>query len=74
MDLTQVPALAPPPGVTSNFVNPESQALMVIIISIFCLVLTTVISFLRFYTNTWIKKVFRADDSEYQSAAVDTNC
>lgn len=64
--LYHVPALVPPPGVTSNFKNPESQSLMVIITSILCLVLISIISTLRFYTNLWIKKSLKADDSKYQ--------
>ena len=64
MDLTHVPALAPPAGVTSNFINPESRALIVVIPSIVCLVLITVFSLLRFYTNLWIKRSIRAEDSK----------
>ncbi|KAL6718611.1 hypothetical protein ACLMJK_002845 [Lecanora helva] len=63
MDLLyQVPALAPPPGVRPNFVNPQSQALMVVIASIICFALIIPISLLRFYTNLWIKKSVKADD------------
>ena len=62
--LTQMPALAPPPGVKPNFTNPESQALMVVVTSIICLVLTPIISLLRFYTSLWIKKSLKADDSK----------
>ena len=61
---TQYPALAPPPGVTPNFINPQSQALMVIVTSILCLVLLILISLLRFYTNLWIKKSLKAEDSK----------
>ena len=64
--LTHFPALAPPTGVTPNFINPQSQALMVIVTSILCLVLIILISLLRFYTNLWIKKSLKADDSKYQ--------
>lgn len=66
MDLTYVPALTPPAGVTSSFINPESRSLMIVITSIICLVLITIISSLRFYTNLCIKKSIRADDSKYQ--------
>lgn len=66
--LYHVPSLMPPAGVTSNFVNPESQALMVIVTSILCLVLISLISTLRFYTNLCIKRSFKADDSKYRSA------
>ena len=65
--LTHVPALlAPPAGVTSNFIDPQSRALMVIFTCILCLVLIIPISLLRFYTNLWIKKSLKANDSKYQ--------
>ena len=74
MDLLyHVPALSPPPGVTSNFVNPESQSLVIIIPSIICLVLVTFISSLRFYTNFWIKKSLKAEDSRDQIADLNAN-
>ncbi|MCJ1241563.1 hypothetical protein MMC14_009569 [Varicellaria rhodocarpa] len=60
--LTHFPALAPPPGVTLDFTNPESQALMVTVASIICLVLIIPISMLRFYTSLWIKRSLKADD------------
>ena len=63
--LTHFPALAPPAGVTPNFVNPQSQALMVVVTSILSLVLIIFISLLRFYTNLWIKKSIKPDDSKY---------
>lgn len=62
--LKHIPALAPPKGVTPNFVHPQSQALMVVVTSIICLILITIISLLRFYTNLWIKKSVKADDSK----------
>ena len=68
--LHHVPALAPPPGVKSNFINPESQALMVVVASVLCLALIIPISLLRFYTSLWIKKSLKADDSEY----LETSC
>lgn len=71
--LTHFPALVPPVGVTPNFINPQSQALMVIVTSILCLVLIILISLLRFYTNLWIKKSLKADDSQYQSVRFDAN-
>ena len=67
--LYQFPALAPPPGITSNFVNPQSQTLGVIIASTICLVLIIPIFFLRFYTNIWIKGSLKADDGEHASAS-----
>lgn len=63
--LYHVPTLAPPAGVTSNFKNPESQSLLIIVTSILCFVLISFISIVRFYTNLWIKKSLKADDSKY---------
>lgn len=64
--LTHIPALPPPPGVTPNFIDPKSRALMVIVTSILCLVLLITVSLLRFYTNLGIKKSLKADDSKYR--------
>ena len=66
--LYHFPALAPPIGVTPNFTHPQSQALMVTVTSIICLVLIITISTLRFYTNFWIKKSLKPDDCEYRTA------
>lgn len=63
--LTQLPALPPPAGITSNFVNPQSQASIIVAACTTCLILVTVISLLRFYTNLVVKKSFKADDSMY---------
>ena len=62
--LTRTPALHPPHGVLPNFINPQSQALMVIIACAICLALITPISLIRFYTSLWIKRSFKADDSK----------
>lgn len=67
--LYHFPALAPPPGITSNFVNPQSQTLGVIVASTICLVLIIPVFFLRFYTNIWIKGSLKADDGEHISAS-----
>ena len=72
--LTHIPALAPPAGVTPNFINPQSQASMVVITSILCLVLIIPISILRFYTNLFIKRSLKVDDSKYQYAHIDSTC
>lgn len=63
--LKHIPALAPPTGVTPNFVNPQSQASMMVVTSSICLILITILSLLRFYTNLWIKKSVKADDSKF---------
>lgn len=62
-----IPALAPPAGITSNFTDPESQASIVSVSCILCLVLIIALSSLRFYTNLWVKKSFKADYSMYSN-------
>ncbi|KAL8685955.1 MAG: hypothetical protein Q9218_007442 [Villophora microphyllina] len=62
MDLYHTPALAPPPHTVPNFINPQSQALMVIVSSIICLALIIPVALLRFYTNLWIKKSPKVDE------------
>ena len=67
MDLLyHVATLAPPAGVTPNFIDPQSRASMVIVTSIVCLGLLIIVSLLRFYINIGIKKSLKADDSKYQ--------
>lgn len=60
-----IPALAPPAGVIPHFTHPDSQASIVSVSCILCLVLITVLSVLRFYTNLWIQKSLKADDSMF---------
>lgn len=62
MDLTQIPALAPPDGVSSNFVNPVSQAKAIKITTTTCLVFMSLSFIMRMYSRLWIKRTFRADD------------
>ena len=58
------PALEPPSGVKSNFVNPQSQAPMVVVACIVCQVLIIPISLLRFYTNIYVNRSLKAEDSK----------
>lgn len=62
IDPTKIPIFSPPPGVTSNFINPhtyrrESVATHVILLSI-----TTFALLIRLYTRGWIKGRLRLDD------------
>ena len=67
--LYHFPALAPPPAMTSNFVNPQSQTLGVILADTICLFLIIPISCLRFYKNIWIKGSLKAGDGKHASAS-----
>lgn len=64
MDLTQFPTLAPPHGVSSNFLNPVSQAKAIKGITTVCLVLMSLSFAMRIYSRLWIKRTLRIDDCE----------
>ena len=59
---TIIPALPPPPGVRSNFVNPYSLRPFNDICQAFCLSLTTIAVFVRIYTNSHNSRGLAADD------------
>ena len=59
---TIVPALPPPPGVRSNFVNPYSLRPFNDICQAFCLSLTTIAISVRIYTNFRNARGLGADD------------
>ena len=65
ISLSQIPSLPPPPGVTPNFVDPQSRAWIVLTSGIICLVFIAPISLLRFYVNLWIKSSFKMEDGGY---------
>lgn len=48
------PALHPPPGVSSNFVNPENfKAFMTVILAL-CISISTLVFWMRMYTKFYI--------------------
>ena len=62
-----LPALFPPPGVTSNFVNPETRGPALVVTSAICITLMVVCVAVRFYTKIHIKKTWGWDDCSYGS-------
>ena len=57
-----LPALIPPPGVTSDFVNPETRASALVITSTICITLVVLCVAVRFYTKIHIKHAWGLDD------------
>ena len=57
-----IPALPPPPGVTSNFENPESLAYRLFIVAIFFPVLAFAFLSLRLFSAAFILKKWHLDD------------
>jgi hypothetical protein len=51
VDLCQVPAAMPPPGVVPNFVNPASLATAIIAVSVVMLTISTIFLAARVVTN-----------------------
>ena len=62
MDPAQIPLSPPPPGVTSNFVNPVSQATAIKVISTICMLFVFVSFAMRIYVRLWIKRTLQKDD------------
>ncbi|PWY91668.1 hypothetical protein BO94DRAFT_583604 [Aspergillus sclerotioniger CBS 115572] len=62
LDLSQVPASTPPPGVTANFVNPENQNYQIYSINIALCLTGTTILLLRLYTRIRLQKTIAIDD------------
>lgn len=60
-----IPAGPPPPGISSNFKNPESIAGKFIGLAIFFLTLTVIVVTLRLYTQIVILRRLGIDDCEY---------
>jgi hypothetical protein len=56
------PALPPPPGQVSNFVNPESLWKWNIVTTTLCLFFVTLSFVLRSYVRAFIKREWRVED------------
>lgn len=66
--LANIPAQAPPPGVTSNFINPPSQRTAIIVLQTVFLFLSLSAVSIRVWVRTRIIKLWGAEDSEYCTA------
>ena len=63
-----IPAGKPPPGVTSNFVDPAYDGARFIAISAVFLGLAVIVVVLRAYTRVVIQRSFAADDCKFNVA------
>ena len=57
-----VPALQPPAGIESNFVNPASEAYMAGAVEMVLLILATMATFARLYTKLRVVRKFDPED------------
>ena len=62
LDLSRIPALAPPPGVTPNFINPPSRAPETYPIGYTLFALTSVGVVARIYTKAVVMKKINLED------------
>ena len=58
----QLPALLPPPGVQSNFVDPVTRARDLVVTSVIGITLMVICVAIRFYTKLGVKKAWGWDD------------
>lgn len=63
-----IPSTPPPPGVTSNFKNPESKGYESIIITTICLSLMTPVFALRLYSKFFVTRSLGWDDCKSERA------
>lgn len=64
LDPSQIPAMTPPDGVTSNFVDPESRASATRIVICIALALMSLFLVLRVYSRLKTRGTFEVDDCE----------
>ncbi|KAI2473712.1 hypothetical protein F4781DRAFT_438336 [Annulohypoxylon bovei var. microspora] len=56
------PALEPPSGVQPNFINPPNHDGVMIGVVTMCLILATIVVFIRTYSKLFVEKKFRLED------------
>ena len=62
MDLDHIPVAAPPPPQVSNFVDPPTLTITLVVISALCLVLMIPFAAIRLYCKAFIVRSFGWDD------------
>lgn len=64
-DAQIIPAMSPPPGKTSNFVDPEYQGTKFIVVNCIFLPLAVLALAVRTWTRVCIVRNFQADDCTF---------
>lgn len=62
--LDQLPGLAPPSGVTPNFIDPDNYQNTIIATLVVCLTMATLFTALRLYSKVFIIKSIALEDCE----------
>ena len=63
-DPNLTPSLAPPAGVTPDFVTPESLSDINVVAIILCLALSTLLCSVQIYTKYWVMNGLKWEDCE----------
>jgi hypothetical protein len=63
-----MPALAPPPGVVPNFIDPPTNRAAIFVVFVTCLVIMTLAVAIRMYTKIFMLKKLAIEDCEYSQA------
>jgi len=61
-EVLALPAMAPQPGVVSNFINPESRAYVVIVVNGVFTAFLLIFVFLRLYAKAFVSKSIGWED------------
>lgn len=64
IDLSKIPLMKPPPGMTSNFINPSSIGNAIIIVNVIFVTLMFGFVTLRIYTKGFLSRSLGLDDCE----------
>lgn len=70
-ELSRTPALPPPDGVLSNFIDPPSRANSYIIVNSIALALMILCVSLRLYAKIWIIRSPGWDDGKYNPQSIE---
>ena len=73
-DYEEFPLQQPPPGLKANFINPETNAYQVYVVSAVCIVLVCISAGIRFTVKAFYLKVRTRDDSTYSEFPQVMNC
>lgn len=65
-----VPARLPPPGVTSNLIDPVSTAYQQTICNVICVIFVTLFVGMRIYTRIKLVRCVSWDDCKYPSLLI----
>ena len=64
-DLWRIPALPPPPGKESNFLDPLDHGLIFIVVGPISMALLVIFVLLRLFAKVWVLRSFGWDDCRF---------